>query len=383
LLVNATRDYALLDTQSQQFDNNLVGRLATSGGDQYATLSSLIFRQTMGGCKLVWNDQKQILWYFMKEISSNGDLQTVDVIFPASPLFLHQNPSLLKKLIIPHLAYAAHDPTLGGCNYGQAWAPHQLGTYPVAYCMGQEDMPVEETGNIILMLAKIAQLSNNLDEIMPQYWPLISSWGTYLVSTLPDPGDQLCTDDFEGPSPHNANLAVKGIIALAAMGQICQFVGNSTLAKFYSDAATNYASQWSKLALDSDKAHFRLSYDKANTWSLKYNIVYQKFLKLETFSSNIIDMEVSYYLAQHANTYGIPLDNRAVFTKLDWSMWVAAMATDAQFQTIVAKIYKFANESPDRVPLTDWYDTVSGKVTGFRARTVLGALFAKILISEH
>lgn len=43
----------------------------------------LLFRQVMAACKLVWNSEKQIPWYFVKEISSDGDLSTVDVIYPA------------------------------------------------------------------------------------------------------------------------------------------------------------------------------------------------------------------------------------------------------------------------------------------------------------
>jgi len=299
-------------------------------------------------------------------------------------LFLHQNPYLLKKLIIPHLAFAAHDPTIGNCNYNKAWAPHQLGTYPIAYCMGQEDMPVEETANIILMLAKIAQLTGNLDEVFPTYWPLLLSWGEYLTTVLPDPGDQLCTDDFEGPSPHNANLAVKGIVGLGAMSQLCALVGNTTCANNFKQLAIKNAQQWVQLALDKDSSHYKLAYDNSNTWSLKYNLVYQKFLNLDLFSnSDVIQKELDYYLTSQLNKYGIPLDNRATFTKLDWSMWVATLAeNNQQFQTIVNRIYNFAHESPSRVPLTDWYQTTTGTVQGFQARTVLGALFSKILLVE-
>ena len=38
---------------------------------------------------------------------------------------------------------------------------------------------------------------------------MLITWGDYIVASLPDPGDQLCTDDFEGESPHNVNLAAK------------------------------------------------------------------------------------------------------------------------------------------------------------------------------
>lgn len=43
----------------------------------------IINRQTYAGCKLTWNEKLETPWYFLKEISSDGDLSTVDVIFPA------------------------------------------------------------------------------------------------------------------------------------------------------------------------------------------------------------------------------------------------------------------------------------------------------------
>lgn len=60
-------------------------------------------------------------------------------------------------------------------------------------------------------------------------------------------------------------------------------------------------------------------------------------------------------LMQYILQYGIPLDDRHNYTKTDWQMWVAAMGTQQQFQSITDHIYMFANETPDRVPFTDWY----------------------------
>lgn len=54
----------------------------------------------------------------------------------------------------------------------------------------------------------------------------MDTWGDYLVSSLPDPGNQLCTDDFEGPSPHNVNLAAKGIVGLGAYSLILKIKGD-------------------------------------------------------------------------------------------------------------------------------------------------------------
>jgi len=89
--------------------------------------------------------------------------------------------------------------------------------------------------------------------------------------------------------------------------------------------------------------------------------------------------EVAFYLA-HQNKYGLPLDNRKDYTKLDWLLWTATLAdSPGDFEGIVAPAYQFVNESPSRVPLTDWYDTVTGKQQGFQARSVVGGLFIKML----
>ncbi len=82
----------------------------------------------------------------MKEISSDGDVSTVDVIFPAyvlfvlltlcvteviyrSPLFLYFNPSLLGLQLLPIFAYANNETSN---PYSLVWAPHHLGTWPIA-----------------------------------------------------------------------------------------------------------------------------------------------------------------------------------------------------------------------------------------------------------
>jgi hypothetical protein len=97
--------------------------LEQAGGQKYATIAALAYRQCAGGTKLVWNTKEKKLWYFMKEISSDGDLSTVDVIYPASPFFLHFNPELLRLLLVPLLEYANNETSV---LYNFPWAPHHL-----------------------------------------------------------------------------------------------------------------------------------------------------------------------------------------------------------------------------------------------------------------
>ena len=67
------------------------------------------------------------------------------------------------------------------------------------------------------------------------------------------------------------------------------------------------------------------------------------------FPKEVAEKEVSFYKT-HMRHYGLPLDNRADYTKLDWSVWSATLATNPQdFQTIVDPIIQFLNKTPDRV----------------------------------
>jgi hypothetical protein len=135
-----------------------------------------------------------------------------------------------------------------------------------------------------------------------------------------------------------------------------------------------------KNALDND--HYRLQYDLPNTWSQKYNLIYQSILSLNLFPAAVAKAESSYYMSKMLD-FGIPLDSRSHLTKTDWSSWVASLSDDKQTKdAIFGKLYKFANESPDRVPFSDFYDVGNGHVLGFRARPVLGGIFIRVLLES-
>jgi hypothetical protein len=122
-----------------------------------------------------------------------------------------------------------------------------------------------------------------------------------------------------------------------------------------------------------------MAFNSPNTWSQKYNLVWDKILGYNLFPDKVRETEVAYYLTK-LNRYGLPLDVRADYTKLDWTIWTATLASRReQFDAILVPVYVWMNETPTRVPLTDWYDTKTGKQVGFQARSVVGGVFIKAL----
>jgi hypothetical protein len=377
LLTAALRDYASLEERCVRFDRELMADLREVGGDKYAQLCALAYRQTMAAHKLVADVDGTAL-FFSKENFSNGSIDTVDVTYPSSPFFLLFNERLLEGQLKPILDYANLP------RWPFPFAPHDLGRYPLAngqqYGGGEKteenQMPVEESGNMLLMVAGIAKVTGKAD-FAEHYWPVLTKWAEYLKEKGLDPENQLCTDDFAGHLAHNANLSIKAILALGAYGKLAGMLGHQDIREKYTAMAHGFAERWAKLANDGD--HDRLAFDRPGTWSQKYNLVWDKLLDLNLFPTAISEREISFYKT-HANKYGLPLDNRADYTKIDWLAWTASLTGSKEgFSQLFDAAYDFANDSPSRVPLSDWYDTKTGKQAGFQARSVVGGIFIEML----
>ena len=380
LLKAAVRDYDSLRERSALFDEKVTTELERAGGAEYAALAILAYRQTLAAHKLVADVDGTPL-YFSKENFSNGCIDTVDVTYPSAPFFLLFNPALLKAQLKPVMDYA-HLP-----RWRFPFAPHDLGTYPLAngqvYGGGERteenQMPVEESGNLLLLVAGLAKAEGNA-QFAGQYWPELSKWAAYLREKGLDPENQLSTDDFAGHLAHNTNLSTKAISALAAYAGLARQLGKADVAAEYRRAAEEMVSKWVRMADDGD--HFRLAFDKTGTWSQKYNLVWDRLLGLHLFPADVARKETAFYKT-HQKTYGLPLDNRADYTKLDWIVWTATLADNrADFLALVEPAFKWANETTSRVPLTDWYMTTDGKQRGFQARSVVGGIFIKALADK-
>src|SRR5258708_29398041 len=377
LLHMATIGYDQVMQKCKQFDEDLMADLTRTGGKEYAQLCALAYRQSIAAHKLAV-DVDGTLLFFSKENFSNGSINTVDVFYPSAPLFLLMNTKLLRASVEPILQYASMS------RWPWPYAPHDLGTYPLAngqtYGGGEQSernqMPVEESGNMLLLIAGIAKAEGNA-ELANKYWPVLTKWAEYLRDKGLDPEDQLCTADFAGHLGRNANLSLKAIEGLAGYAMLAGMTGRKSESEKYRAIALDYAQKWMKLADDGD--HYVLAFGNPGTWSQKYNLVWDRILGLNVFPPDVARKEIAYYKMKQ-NVYGLPLDNRAPYTKLDWLVWTATLADNpADFQALIVPAYKLMHETPTRVPLTDWYMTTDGKQRGFQARSVVGGLFIKML----
>jgi len=369
----AKENYQSIMERCRDFDKMILNDAEKAGGEEYAELCALAYRQVISAHKL-FTDKDGNLMFFSKENNSNGCVNTVDLTYPSAPLFLAYNPDLQKAMMTSIFEYSATG------RWNKPFPAHDLGTYPIAN--GQVyggDMPIEEGGNMVILTAAIAKVEGNAD-YAKKYWDLLTTWTDYLVKYGQDPENQLCTDDFAGHWAHNANLSIKAIMGVAGYSEMARMLGMNEVADKYAGISKAMAAKWEQMANEGD--HYRLAFDRQNTWSQKYNIIWDKMWNLNLFPNNVISKEVNYYLNKQ-NAYGLPLDSRKEYTKSDWIMWTAALSPDiATFKKFVAPVYKYANESTSRVPLSDWHHTDSGEFVGFKARSVVGGYWMKVLMDK-
>ncbi|HAO80432.1 MAG TPA: glutaminase [Verrucomicrobia subdivision 3 bacterium] len=381
LLKASAKDYASLLKRCVAFDDELMADLRNAGGENYAQLGALAYRQCFAAGKFVADDKGQPL-QFCKENHSNGCISTSDVFYPMSPQFLLFSPTLAKSFIVPFMNYAASD------RWKFPFAPHDLGTYPQAngqvYGGGERtvnnQMPVEESGNLLCIFGAVAQMEGNAN-FAGLYWKQLEQWAGYLKEKGFDPENQLCTDDFAGHLAHNVNLSAKAICGLGSFAKLCALRGDQARADEYFKLAREFAQRWVKEADDGD--HLRLAFDRPETWSQKYNMVWDRILGLNLFPAEVKQKEMDYYKKVQNNQYGLPLDNRKTYTKLDWITWTATLTQNrADFEALIAPVIAFLNATPDRSPMTDWYQTKTARKVGFTARPVVGGVFLQMLYNK-
>lgn len=391
LLDRSFGEYAELSQKCGAFSEKLYGDALDCGGEKYAQILMAAYRQTIaahGICR----DREGKLLFISKECFSNGCAATADVSYPSIPLFLLYRPELVFAMMRPIMRYAKSP------VWPFDFAPHDAGQYPLlngqVYSSGTDpeyQMPVEECGNMLLMTAAATQASDD-DSFAAEHWELLTKWAGYLRGHGMDPENQLCTDDFAGHLAHNCNLSIKAILGVGAYGMLLRRRGEEAQGEKWIDEARAMGARWVETAKNDDGT-YRLAFDRPGTFSLKYNAVWDRILDLGVFPQNTWDKELRSYL-DRLNPYGIPLDNRAGYTKSDWLVWVASMMDKESFEKMIAPLWDAYDNMPQRVPLADWYETENAwqviysvdrdwRGGGFQNRTVQGGLFLRLYMTER
>ncbi len=398
------KEHDSLKERCIEFDKDLLSRANRSGKKELEHICIASFRESICAHKLV-EDKDGKLLFISKENGSNGCGGTVDVSYPSIPLYLIYNPELVLGMIRPILKFSRYD------VWKYDFAPHDVGRYPLLngnvyglkkYSLFKQDenfpllylyskvddvydfnmqMPVEESGNLLIMLATACELTNN-KEILLENKDLIDQRVKYLIKYGLNPGNQLCTDDFAGHLASNANLAIKAILGIESYSRIMYFLSNEDEGKKYHDLAKEYADEWVKNATKEDGIT-SLTLDNKDGWSLKYNLVWDLYFNSHLFNESLYAKELNYYISK-LNKYGVALDNRKEWTKADWEVYVSAFTNDIGLRR---KIYKkmsyYLNHTRSKVPFSDWYYADSGIYNQFVARSVVGGCFIPILIDER
>lgn len=389
-----------IDKKLQAYDNELVGR-ASKFGKEYVDILYASLRQSIAAHKLVKDGEGNVL-FLSKENCSNGCIGTVDVSYPSMPLYLLYNPELVKGMMRPILKFAKMP------VWTYDFAPHDAGTYPA--CCGQvyglkknallnksefrqthfpfyalpanfeaydfkDQMPVEECANMLVMFLACYRRDGD-KSFFRENLSLAKKWVEYLVMFGLKPDDQLCTDDFAGHLKNNLNLAIKATVGIAAYAELLAACGID--GQKYRKTAEAFAKEITEFG--KRFPHLPITWDAdEGTFSLKYNLAFDKIFRLGLFPQELLEREVDCYLARQ-NEFGAPLDNRETYTKSDWLVWAASLTDDSEKRKkLLAKLGYYLKNSPDRVPFGDWFDTVSGKYLHFRARSVQGGCFILLL----
>ena len=380
-------------------------------GKSYLNVLYASMRQSIAGHKLVTDTKGNVLW-LSKECGSNGCIATVDVSYPSMPLYLLYNPELVKGMMRPILEFARMP------VWSYDFAPHDAGTYPI--CGGQiyaiwqiknkyhakygeggfwskvkthfpfytlpenyqpyefkMQMPVEECANMLIMFLAVYQADKDV-AFFAENKDLCAKWVKYLVKYGLKPGNQLCTDDFAGHLENNLNLAIKATVGIASYAHLLFECEEIDKGNEYRKIAEEFATEIMNFA--DGKDHLPLTWDSGeDTFGLKYNFAFDRILGLNLFNRDLLEREVDYYLSK-AERYGVPLDNRKMYTKNDWLLWVARLTSDIKKRKeLIQMVDDFLKTSPDRIPFSDWYETQDGKYHEFRARTVQGGCFILLI----
>lgn len=374
-------DYEGAVQSTSALDSKIASDALAVSGQDYVTITTLAVRQALAAVQIAGTESENYM--FLKEISSNGNFQTVDVVFPFHPILLYLNPDWMKLLLDPLFINME-------AEWPQPYAIHDLGVhYPNA--TGHADgiaalQPLEESGNMLIMTLAYAQRTGDTQYI-DQHWEILSEWADWLISNnTVIPFNQISTDDFAGPLANQTNLALKGIIGLQAAAMMANLTGHEDASERYGSTAQDWIGQWEDLAVSksANPPHTTLNYGADDSYSLLYNMYGDALTQTNIVPKRIYEMQSKFYPTVEQK-YGVPLDTRDLRTKNDWEIFCAAIASKETSAMFLRDIVKFINQTPTSGPASDLHRVNDGTYspgTTFRARPVVGGWFALLALDR-
>ena len=399
-----------IDKHLAELDADLKKK-ALKHGEEYLNVLYASLRQSITAHKLVKDKNGKVL-FLSRENNSNSCIGTVDVSYPSIPLFLLYDTEYVKGMMRPIFKFAKmpvwtydfapHDvgtyPNCDGQVYGlknpsddrylatyNGWYGGQVRTRPMVYLYPANSdvfeykyqMPIEECADMIIM-CEACRARDNDNDFLKENYDLLTKWVIYLEKLGLVPANQLCTDDFAGHLDKNLNLAIKATVGIACFANISKALGYNDIYNQYRAISEDFAQKitefaykfkWSPLTWETDDS----------TFSLKYNLAFDKILKLNLFSKDFYEREIDCYISK-LNPYGVPLDSRKDYTKSDWTLWSASLTDNVEKQkSIISGVNNLLVKGFVRLPFGDFYSTVTGVYEKFIARSVQGGNFILLL----
>ncbi|KAL7337055.1 hypothetical protein BJY59DRAFT_705101 [Rhodotorula toruloides] len=398
-------DYSTAKDMSDAYNSKLYADARAVEDQEYGHVVAISTRQVFMALEPVWDESGSteaglVAWspitgepipamVMLKEISSNGNVQTVDVITPFLPFLLYSSPTLLPLLLEPIYRYMStglYMPTPPAHDLGDHY-PNATGHNDFLY----PGLPIEEAGNMLALA--LAGMRVSRPSIAPlavhqrllhwwdgvgsdarppvgweaevgvgrdhrregarmawaqarEYYPLLKRWAQYLEENSLFPGNQRTTDDFFGAAPNQTSLVIKGIVGLRSMSEIAHNLGEYADRDHFKSVSERFREQFLELAVSADKSHLLGQYNNQSSWVMHYNLYFDRLLFTNdyVFSEEIYEMQDRFYptvagalihltsAAQAdpknppAEPFGPPLDSRfKTRTKTDWLAWTAAL----------------------------------------------------------
>jgi hypothetical protein len=374
-------DYSDAFSESLILDQKLSTAAKSVAGQKYADIVALSTRQAYGGIDLtIPNDNldtSEVL-AFIKELSSDGNVNTVDVIMPAFPIYWVMDPDYIRLLLEPMMKY------LAAGRWHKPYVTHDMGShYPNA--VGHDDqqaepMPIEECGNLMVLILAYVRATGD-EAWAAQYFDILKGYADYLVENGIDIAEQLSSNDAAGPLANETNLAIKAAVGLKAFGELTGLTEYSNIADSRADLLFAQG-----LGTDEQKTHFVLQYpDNPSSWKTPYNLYPDVLLSLGTFPKEVHHMSSTFFKSVRGE-YGVPLDSRQDWAKSDWNMWLAGTLDESTRSEFVDDLWAFMANGKHNWPFSDRYIATSakGNTPGVpvlcRARPTVGGHFALLAL---